>query len=101
MFELGQAHDTLAVYALHKILKITSKIKVDGTYTVLSTKHPISIEELIKNLEGKMLGIKSFEFRVWKYAYRTTQQEKKQKAKNLLNKIRSRKSPQETSLSKE
>lgn len=103
VFELGQAHDTFAVYALHKILKITSKIKVrpDGSYTVLSTKHPKSIEELIKNLEGKMLGIKSFEFRVWKYAYRTTQPEKKQKAKNLLNKIRSRKSPQETSLSKE
>lgn len=66
MFELGQAYDTFAVYALHKILKITSKIKVrpDGSYTVLSTKHPKSIEELIKNLEGKMLGIKSFEFRV-------------------------------------
>lgn len=56
----------MAVYALHKIWDIPSKVKVrksDG-YTTLSTKHPEAISRIMATLKGEMRGMKSFEFRV-------------------------------------
>lgn len=90
VFELGQKYDTFTVFALHKYFNIPSKVKVrqDKSYTMLSTKHPRVISEIIKTLTGKMLGLKSFELRVWSYANNTTLVHKKEKAKNLLAKFR-------------
>jgi len=63
---VAQKHDKMAVYALHKIWDIPSKVKVrepDG-YTTLSTKHPEAISRVIATLKGEMRGMKSFEYRV-------------------------------------
>ena len=90
VFELGQMHDKAAIYSIHKILNVPGKVKErksDG-YTMISTKHPRVIEEIIKMLSGKMLGMKSFELRIWKYAYNTELKEKKKKAKKILEKLR-------------
>jgi hypothetical protein len=48
---------------------------------------------MTKTLDGKMLGIKSFEYKVWKSALRTALKEKKIRAKELLNRIRNRPAP--------
>jgi len=92
VFELGQKYNTLIVWVIHKHLNLKSKIKerVNGEYTMLSTKDNKSIQKLITILKGKLLGIKSFEFSVWSRAYRTKKKEKKEKAKILLSKIRAR-----------
>ena len=60
---------------------------MDG-YIVISTKDPRPISGLIEILEGKMLGLKSFELRIWKYAFLTGFPEKKEKAANVLRKLR-------------
>lgn len=90
VFELGQKNDSFTVFALHKYFDIPSKVKVrkDKSYTMLSTKHPRVLSEIIKTLTGKLLGMKSFELRVWSYAYNTSLVHKKEKAKILLAKIR-------------
>lgn len=60
VFELAQMNDKMAVYALHKIFNVPSKVKVrrDG-YTTLSTKHPRVLEEIMITLKGQMRGMKS------------------------------------------
>lgn len=90
VFELGQANDTFTVFAIHKYFNISSKIKIrkDFSYTMLSTKHPRVLKDIIKTISGKILGMKSFEFKIWTYAFNTNLLRKKEKAKNLLNKIR-------------
>lgn len=92
VFELGQMHDKCAVYALHKIWQIPGLIRINKNsgYEMLSTKHPRVLEDIIKMMSGKMLGMKSFELKVWEYAYNTKMPEKKLKAKILLEKLRSR-----------
>lgn len=92
VFELGQKNNTLIVWVIHKHLDLNSKIKErkDGGYTSLSTKKEKSIEKLISLLNGKLLGIKSFEFSVWSRGFRTKKKEKREKAKALLRKIRAR-----------
>lgn len=89
-FSLGQAHDTFTVFALHKYFNVPSKIKIskDLSYTVLNTKHPRVIKDIIRTISGRLLGMKSFEFKLWTYAFNTNLNHKKEKAKFLLNKIR-------------
>lgn len=59
-------YDKMAVYALHKIWGVPSKVKSrssDG-YTTLSTKHPEALSKIVATLRGEMRGMKSFEYRV-------------------------------------
>lgn len=90
VFELGQTHDTFTVFALHKYFNVPSKIKIrkDFSYTTISTKHPRVIKDIIQTISGRLLGMKSFELKIWTYAFNTRLISKKEKAKNLLNKIR-------------
>jgi hypothetical protein len=90
VFEIGQNLNSLTIFAIHKYFNVPSKVKVrkDNSYTVLSTKHSRVISDIIKTLSGKILGSKSFEFKVWNYAFNTQLNTKKEKAKNLLTKLR-------------
>lgn len=92
VFELEQKYNSLIVWVIHKYLDLNNKIKErkDGEYTMFSTKKEKSIKKLITILNGKLLGIKSFEFSVWSRGFRTKKEEKREKAKNLLRKIRAR-----------
>lgn len=89
-FSLGQTHDPFTVFALHKYFNVPSKIKIrkDLSYTVLNTKHPRVIKDIIRTISGRLLGTKSFEFKLWTYAFNTSLKHKKEKAKFVLNKIR-------------
>lgn len=88
VFELGQMHDKCAVHALHKIWQIPGKIKNTRGYEMLSTKNSRVIEDIIKMLSSRMLGMKRFELKIWEYAYNTKMPEKRIKAKKLLEKLR-------------
>lgn len=89
VFELAQMKDKMTIYGVHKRLGVTSKVRLreDGC-TWISTKNPETIELLIEILTGKMWGLKSFELRIWKYAYYTDKREKKEKAAMLLKKLK-------------
>ena len=90
VFELAQTHDKMIIYGLHKLFNVSSNVKVrkgDG-YTTLSTKQPRVLEEIMVMLEGKLLGIKSFEYKLWCYAYNTKNGKKRSKAKELLRGLR-------------
>jgi hypothetical protein len=52
---------------IKEYLKISSAIKKrhDDSYWTISTKKKKEIEKLIKLLQGRMLGAKSFEFKLW------------------------------------
>jgi hypothetical protein len=66
VFEVGQLYNKIAVYAMQKIFPSNNKVKVrksDG-YTMLSIKNKKVLEDMTKTLDGKMLGIKSFEYKV-------------------------------------
>ncbi len=92
VFELGQKYNIFIVLCIHKFLGIESKPKIrkDLSYTMLSTKQPKTLDLIDKLLTGRILGIKSFELRLWKYAKASKMKHKKERAKYLLNKIRAR-----------
>lgn len=89
-FSLGQAQDTFTVFALHKYFNVPSKIKIrkDLNYTELTTKHPRVIKDIIQTISGRLLGMKSFELKLWTYAFNTSLKRKKEKAQFVLNKFR-------------
>ncbi len=92
VFELGQKYNIFLVLCIHKFLGIESKPKIrkDLSYTMLSTKQPKTLDLIDKLLTGRILGIKSFELRLWKYAKDSEMKHKKERAKILLKKIRAR-----------
>ena len=92
VFELGKKYNIFLVLCIHKFLGIESKPKIrkDLSYTMLSTKQPKTLDLIEKLLTGRILGIKSFELRLWKYAKDSEMKHKKERAKILLNKIRAR-----------
>ena len=92
VFELGKKYDIFLVYAIHKYWDIPSKVKVTAglTYCTISTKHPRALDDIEKTIDKKLLGIKSFEFAVWRRARRTSIVTKKEKAALILKKIRTR-----------
>lgn len=59
-------YDHMAVYGISKLFNMPGKVKEreGDTYLTLSTKHPRVLEEIMSTLKGKMLGIKSFEYRI-------------------------------------
>ena len=71
VFEVGQSYNTFAILALHKRYRIPGKIKTSPGYLVVSTKHPRALEEIMEDLEGKLLGMKSQEYSLWRKAFRT------------------------------
>lgn len=93
VFEFAQKYDKFAVYGLHKLLNISANVKVrnsDG-YTTLSTKSSVDLEKIMTMLKGKMLGVKSFEYRVWCYAHNTNLVSKKLRAREVLKNLREKK----------
>lgn len=93
IFEIGQKYNTFVIWLIHKYLKIENKIKIrkDKSYTVLSIKKKKDIEFLIKLLNKKLLGIKSFEFNLWCKVFKTKKKNKKENIKKLLERIRKNK----------
>lgn len=92
VFELGQKYNIFLVFAIHKFFNVPSKVKITTnlSYFSISSKHPRVLDEVEKTVEKKLLGIKSFEFAVWRRARRTVLVTKKEKASLILNKIRLR-----------
>lgn len=92
VFELAQMHDKMAIYAIHKILNSPALVieRASDGYTKLSTKNQQVIKDIMNILNGKILGIKSFEYKLWCYAYNTKLITKKQKARDILARIRNR-----------
>lgn len=87
-FEVGQTDNRYTILALHKRYQIPGKIKMKPGYYMLSTKHPRAIEEIMKDLEGKLLGVKSQEYSLWVKAYRTERKSKREEIRQQLLKLR-------------
>ena len=93
IFEISQKYNTFAIWLIHKYLNLENNIKIrkDQSYTVLSIKKKKDIEFLIKLLNKKLLGIKSFEFNLWCKVFKTKKKNKKENIKKLLERIRKNK----------
>jgi len=59
-------HDKMAIYAIHKILNSPALVieRASDGYTKLSTKNQQVIKVIMNILNGKILGIKSFEYKL-------------------------------------
>jgi hypothetical protein len=66
VFEVGQMYDHMAVYGISKMFEMPAKVKdrEGDTYLRLSTKNRRVLDSIMRTLKGKMLGIKSFEYRL-------------------------------------
>lgn len=85
-FEIAQMYDKMPIYGLHKLYGAQSAVKIregDG-YTIFATKKKEIIARIMGDLRGKMLGMKSWELKVWCYAFNTDKREKREKAKEVL-----------------
>jgi hypothetical protein len=101
VFEVAQKYDHMAVLAIWKIFNMGSKVKkrADGYWTA-STKAAEVIDAVIEKLEGKMLGMKSFELKIWTAAHNTSLESKRLRAKGLLDSLREA-TPEDVEVSEE
>lgn len=87
VFELAQTRDKTIVIGVHKAYRVPENIEEREGNMKLSTKTPKTIEKIMGDLKGKLLGMKSFEYKLWCYAYKTGKEGKKERAKLVINKL--------------
>ena len=89
-FGLGQTNDVIIVLAMHRLFDIQAKLKVRHNYVLLDTKNTQNLFAIATYINKKLLGMKSFMFSIWLRTLRKKVKAKSLKAKQIINKIRSR-----------
>jgi hypothetical protein len=69
-FEITQKLDKIVLIAIKHLLRISTNVKTTrlGTYSIVNTNSR-AIENIIKNFNNTMKGMKSLEYRIWSRSY--------------------------------
>lgn len=89
-FAIGQAYNWHIVSAIHSLFNIKSALKKRDKYLMLDTKNTQSLHFIADAVNGRLLGIKSFEFSLWLRTLRKKKKTKTLKAKSIIASIRKR-----------
>lgn len=89
-FTIGQAYDRHIIVGIHHLLNIQSALKNSNNYTMLDTKNTKTLYLIANAINGRLLGIKSFEFSLWLRTLRKKKKAKTLKAKSIIALIRKR-----------
>nr|AKF33547.1 hypothetical protein [Ulva sp. UNA00071828] len=89
-FVIGQAYDQHIIAGIHNLFSIKSALKKSGTYIMLDTKNTETLYQIANAINGRLLGIKSFEFSLWLRTLRKKNKIKTFKARSIIHAIRSR-----------
>nr|YP_010003082.1 hypothetical protein JXX85_mgp02 [Ulva sp. TM708]AZP40116.1 hypothetical protein [Ulva sp. TM708] len=89
-FAIGQAYDRHIIHAIHSVFNIKSALKNKNNYLMLDTKNAASLYLIAEAVNGRFLGIKSFEFSLWLRTLRKKKTFQTLKAKSIMASIRKR-----------
>lgn len=73
-FAIGQAYDQHIIIGIYKLFSVQSALKNSNNYIMLDTKNTEALFLIANAINGRLLGIKSFEFSLW---LRTLRKKKK------------------------
>lgn len=89
-FAIGQAYDQHIIVGIHHLFNIQSALKNSNSYIMLDTKNTEALYLIANAINGRLLGIKSFEFSLWLRTLRKKNKIKTLKARSIIHAIRSR-----------
>lgn len=89
-FAIGQAYDRHIISGIHCLFNIKSTLKDKNNYLLLDTKNTQTLHLIAEAINGRLLGIKSFEFSLWLRTLRKKKKPKTLKAKSIIASIRKR-----------
>lgn len=89
-FAIGQAYDQHIIIGIHHLFNIQSALKNSNNYIMLDTKNTEALYLIANAINGRLLGIKSFEFSLWLRTLRKKNKAKTLKARSIIHAIRSR-----------
>lgn len=89
-FAIGQAYDQHIIIGIHHLFNVQSALKNSNNYIMLDTKNTEALYLIANAINGRLLGIKSFEFSLWLRTLRKKNKAKTLKAKSIMASIRKR-----------
>lgn len=89
-FAIGQAYDRHIIIGIHNLFNVKSALKDSNNYLMLDTKNTETLYLIANAINGRLLGIKSFEFSLWVRTLRKKKKAKSLKAKSIIASIRKR-----------
>ena len=89
-FAIGQAYDQHIIIRIHRLFNIQSALKNSNHYIMLDTKNTEALYLIANAINGRLLGIKSFEFSLWLRTLRKKNKAKTLKARSIIASIRKR-----------
>ena len=89
-FAIGQAYDQHIIIGIHHLFNVQSALKNSNNYIMLDTKNTEALYLIANAINGRLLGIKSFEFSLWLRTLRKKNKDKTLKAKSIMASIRKR-----------
>ena len=89
-FSIGQAYDRHIIVGIHCLFGISSALENNKNYIQLNTRKTDTLYLIANAINGRLLGIKSFEFSLWLRTLRKKNKIKTLKARSIIHAIRSR-----------
>lgn len=89
-FSIGQAYDRHIIVGIHCLFGISSALENNKNYIQLNTRKTDTLYFIANAMNGRLLGIKSFEFSLWLRTLRKKNKIKTLKARSIIHAIRSR-----------
>lgn len=89
-FAIGQVYDQHIIIKIHRLFNIQSALKNSNHYIMLDTKNTEALYLIANAINGRLLGIKSFEFSLWLRTLRKKNKAKTLKARSIIASIRKR-----------
>lgn len=89
-FAIGQAYDQHIIVGIHHLFNVQAALKNSNNYIMLDTKNTEALFLIANTINGRLLGIKSFEFSLWLRTLRKKNKAKTLKAKSIIASIRKR-----------
>ena len=91
-FAIGQAYDQHIIVGIHCLFGISSALHIpkNRNYIQLDTRKTDTLYIIANAMNGRLLGIKSFEFSLWLRTLRKKNKVKSLKARSIIQAIRSR-----------
>jgi hypothetical protein len=89
-FAIGQAYNTYIIEAIHAYFNVAAALKRRPNYTMLDTKNTMTLQLIAASINKRLLGMKSFEFTLWKRTLFKKNTFKSLKARQIISRVRKR-----------
>lgn len=87
-FGLGQTYNRHIILAIHKYFNIDARLKITKSNNLyIDTKNKMALYQIANAVQGRLLGIKSFEFALWLRTLRKQNRIESLKARQIIRQM--------------